>query len=42
MFKIYDLDTALKTILLREPLITQQVPDSIKLKVEEAFGEGTA
>ncbi len=41
MFKIYDLDTALKTILLREPLITQQVPDSIKLKVEEVFGEGT-
>lgn len=40
MFKIYDLDTALKTILLREPLITQQVPDSIKRKVEEVFGGG--
>lgn len=40
MFKIYDLDTALKTILLREPLITQQVPDSIKRKVEEVFGVG--
>ncbi|NQS90867.1 MAG: histidinol dehydrogenase [Chloroflexi bacterium] len=40
MFKIYDLDTALKTILRREPLITQQVPGTIKRKVEEVFGPG--
>ncbi len=38
MFKIYDIDTALKTILRREPLITQQVPGTIKRKVEEVFG----
>jgi len=41
MFKIYDIDTAQKTILRREPLFTQQVPDPIKLKVEEVFGAGT-
>ncbi|MFO8035379.1 MAG: histidinol dehydrogenase [Anaerolineales bacterium] len=40
MFKIYDVETAQKTILRREPLQTQPVPARIKRGVEEVFGKG--
>ncbi|MFO7944388.1 MAG: histidinol dehydrogenase [Anaerolineales bacterium] len=40
MLKLYDVDTAKKTILKRQPLNTQQVPEKIKRGVEEIFGNG--
>jgi len=40
MFKIYDIQEAQKTILRREPLNTQQVPEMVRLGVEEIFGQG--
>ncbi len=40
MLKIYDLDTAQKTILRRQPLNFQQVPEGVKRSVEKLFGKG--
>ena len=40
MLKIYDLDTAQKTILRRQPLNFQQVPEGVKRSVEKLFGQG--
>lgn len=40
MFKIIDVETARKTILRREPLNTQKVPEWIQRGVEDIFGEG--
>ncbi|MBS3750831.1 MAG: histidinol dehydrogenase [Anaerolineales bacterium] len=42
MLKLYDVDTAKKTILKRQPLTTQQVPEKIKRGVEEIFGNGVS
>ncbi|MBS3752418.1 MAG: histidinol dehydrogenase [Anaerolineales bacterium] len=42
MLKLYDVDTAKKTILKRQPLNTQQVPEKIKRGVEEIFGNGVS
>lgn len=40
MLNLYDIETARKTILRREPLNTQAVPQGIKDGVEEIFGKG--
>ncbi len=40
MLKIYDLDTAQKTILRRQPLNFQEVPEGVKRSVEKLFGKG--
>ena len=40
MFKIYDLETARKTILKRVPLNQQPIPKGLQRGVEEIFGPG--
>jgi histidinol dehydrogenase len=40
MIKIYDVDTALRTILQREPLFTMTYPKSILEGTEHLFGQG--
>jgi len=40
MFKIYDLETARKTILKRVPLNQQPIPTALQRGVEEIFGVG--
>ena len=40
MFKIFDIQEARQSILRREPLNTQQVPEMVRLGVEEIFGQG--
>ncbi len=40
MFKIYDIEKAQKSILRRQPLNTQEVPEMVRLGVEEIFGPG--
>jgi histidinol dehydrogenase len=42
MLKLYNVDTAKKTILKRQPLNTQQVPEKIRRGVEEIFGNGVS
>jgi len=42
MLKLYEIDTAKKTILKRQPLNTQQVPEKIKRGVEEIFGNAVS
>jgi len=42
MLKLYDVETAKETILKRQPLSTQQVPEKIKRGVEEIFGNGVS
>lgn len=40
MIKIYDIDTASRTILHREPLFTMSYPESILESTERLFGQG--
>ena len=40
MFKIYDLETARKTILRRKPINTTNYPPALIAGVERLFGEG--
>ena len=40
MFKIYDIPTAQKTILKRQPLTLTEIPPRLAARVEELFGEG--